>query len=802
MTSMTPAQRDAQRRKYERAAAQREAAKIRTASKVSASERKAADKIRDAERKAAAKIRDAEAKAEEQALTVPRVRYVGGTMDTPTNTVRIWHWRLESPPEGLAWTTRKGEGLYAGLTKFDPNIGATPFTAAQTALYAAKFRANLPVERFTEWVELNKAVDREVRQRYPLLSELADDRKMRDLFDEAGLLIRKDGDPITVKGTYGTYRKPVKVVRIPTLLEVRITADGLELVYELTGGDTAERWQKALPALKPMFKRLGVQSVSGLSVTTNADMNVVLAFDDAPAAFPAAVSPEPPAKCVGSVDEAIRRYEHTRWMLGKDARGRALSFPMTTQPHVLVVGGTGGGKSVWARSVIETLRTGYTDPDTGKDAGGGWLIWCVDGKGSDYSALDGQPGIAMVAPRSDTALVAVMVRYIREEVAERFETANERKRAGDPDPFRGMQPWLLLIDEFSAMSMEMNSAFGAKASEAFRQDIDLILRLGRECRVHVVLASQTIRKTGPGAVPGSWQENLGLTVSLGTPSEITLQSDAFTDETRPRASVMGARLKGKPGRGLYALRETGDVVEFQSFYAWSPGTTSLDPDAESRVKPPTPEVRETWERWEPVSASVPWVAPRAGVRVPGPDWRGGDKPDLEQAYDLAEIVPITDKNGTVRSGFEAYDPTSPDWIGSARRAGGSSRRRRLGFDDHTETATPRTEPRASVNTDTAPSGVSVCDPVQPEPPRTEPPRTVERDGGGGLVTDSGLIEMTPLEETVIPDDLSSADVMAESMILAVVKEAARRGMIRDPWAPSPKPNRRPRTTNLSDDEEL
>lgn len=793
----------AERRRYEKAQAQRRAAAIKAHAAQVKADADARVKIAKAQQDAAEKQRKIDAEAEERAAKIPLTRHVGGTMETPTNTVRVWDYRLESPPDALRWLTRNGLGLYAGLTKFDPSIGATPFTAAQTALYAAKFRANLPVEQFTDWVELNKKVDRDIRKRYPFLGVLTNDRKMRDAFDEAGLLIRKDGEPEVVHGDHGVYRKPVKIVRIPTLLEVRITADGLELVYAISMGDTVERWQKSVPNLKTLYKHLGMSNVGGLDVKADKDLNILITFDDAPAAFPAAVSPEPPAKCVSSVDEAIRRYEHTRWMLGKDARGRALSFPMTTQPHALVVGGTGGGKSVWARSVIETLRTGYTDPDTGKDAGGGWLIWCVDGKGSDYSALDGQPGIAMVAPRSDTALVAVMVRYIREEAAERFETANERYRAGDPDPFRGMQPWLLLIDEFSAMSMEMDSVFGAKASTAFRQDIDLILRLGRECRVHVVLTSQTIRKTGPGAVPGSWQENLGLTVSLGTPSEITLQSDAFTDETRPRASVMGARLKGKPGRGLYAMRASGDVVEFQSFYAWSPGTTSLDPDAESRVKPPTPEVRAIWERWEPVSASVPWVAPRAGVRVPGPEWRGGDKPDLDQAYDLAEIVPITDKSGNVRSGFEAYDPSSPDWIGSARQAGGSSRRHRLGFDDHIETAAPRTEPRASVITDTAPSGLIVCDPVQPEPPRTEPPRTVERDGGGGgLVTDSGLIEMTPLEETVIPDDLSSADVMAEAMILAVVKEAARRGMIRDPWAPSPKPNPRPRTTNLSDDEEL
>lgn len=361
--------------------------------------------------------------------------------------------------------------------------------------------------------------------------------------------------------------------------------------------------------------------------------------------LPKAIAPEPPASVVRDVADAVRRYSSARWILGVDATGAEVSYPLPEGfPHVLVAGGTGGGKSVWARTTIETLRVQ------------GFACFIASGKDTDFAALSGQPGIGMVA--EGPAQTAVMVRTIRREMDRRFREVKKVLRDGGPKAFN-FQPILVLLDEWGSTEMEMRARY--KKIETFMEDLDLLLRKGRECRIHVVLLSQTIRKQGPGAVPGSWQSNLRLTVSLGEPEEVTLQSDAFTEQTRPEARRIGARLKGKAGRGMIADRETGRVVEFQSYYGWSPGQTSLEPGADKNAAPPTDEVRAVWERWVPVSASVPLLQPRRGFKASGPDWAVGELEDVANTPTIA----LTDSSGRPMPEREKYDPRSPLWVGDS-----------------------------------------------------------------------------------------------------------------------------------------
>jgi hypothetical protein len=380
-----------------------------------------------------------------------------------------------------------------------------------------------------------------------------------------------------------------------------------------------------------------------------------------------------------------------------DSRGKAIQYPLETFPHALVVGGTGAGKSVWARSVIEMFRTGYRDPATGKDTAGGFTCFVSSGKITDFATLEGLPGVAMVS--GDAAQTAVMVRTVRNEANRRYEEAAAAKRSGSTAAF-DYPPILLLLDEWGATSLAIEGMF--KNPKSFMDDIDWILRVGREARVHVILLSQTIRKTGTGAIPGSWQANLGLSVSLGKPESETFNNPAlFTDATRSRAMLLGDRIAGKRGRGMIATGS--ELTEFQSYYVWSPGTTSLDPAADKKVQPPTDEVRTLWKQWEPISANVLWVMPKLGIQVSGADWATGSdgkKPELDDIADVP-VIPLTDRDGNTVPGREQFDPWSDKWAGRANRSRGAAAV--LDFTDHRPAADPApaespTEPAAGTGT--------------------------------------------------------------------------------------------------------
>lgn len=373
--------------------------------------------------------------------------------------------------------------------------------------------------------------------------------------------------------------------------------------------------------------------------------------------FPKAIAPEPPDSVAIDEADAIRRHAKARWLLGVDGAGKEVSYGLTEGfPHVLVVGGTGGGKSVWARTIIETFRVQ------------GFTCFVASGKQTDFAALNGVPGIGMVA--IDREETAVMVRTVRKEMDRRYAEEAKLMLAGNPPVF-DYAPLLVVLDEWGSTAMEMYSAY--KDPLAFMNDMDFILRKGRECKVHVALLSQTLRKTGPAAIPGTWQANLTLTVSLGEPEAMTLQSDAFTPETYEAAKSIGATVKGKAGRGLIAERMTGRVVEFQSYYGWSPGYTSLEPDAAAKYRPPTPEVRAVWEQWVPVSDSVTALMPRLGIKAAGPEWSEGEYIDT---IANTPVVALTDASGNDIQRNAKYDPRSAKWIGTRADTGFAG----IGFD--------------------------------------------------------------------------------------------------------------------------
>ena len=641
----TPTERDrwTMQRERERDARRRAEADAREAARLRESmfreELKAEADRRRAEQQAREQA-DKEAAAEEKALlSRPVTRRVGGTAGNPP--IVVWHWRAEPPREMDVKVRRSGLGPLLAI----PPSGE--ISSQDTVLYQVNQRKPWLIEQFPEWVEKSRGAVAEVKERYlPLLNKLRDDRAMGYLLHAAGITMdtkRKE----TMPGTYGVYEREVTERSVPTLTDVVIDPDGLTLTYAARLGDSAKRWQSKLDLLAAGFAAEGVDTTH-LRVTAAEGGAIRLEFNDAPSAFPSVIAPEPPAEVITSVEDAIAARKRARWLIGVDARGNTIAPKIdASAPHALVVAGTGGGKSVFCRSLIESLRVGTSSHDGGAQA---WQFVIADGKRTDYRSLVGQPGVLMVS--NEAAQHVVAVHRVWAEMKSRFKIAEQRKDSGVPhDQAFRFPPLMLLMDEFAILRADV-ARLGKDSDGFFSGMIEELLRLAREVSIVVVISSQDIRVD---TIDGAWQENLKLVISLGQPSARTLMSDSFgDDETKESVKRIGSRIVA-PGRGVIVQKSDDGrsvVREFQSFMGWSPGATDI-------TAAPNKDVAQAWQRAEAAAARVPRMYPRLGIEVADPEWRNGD---AEQIAHTAKVVVLDGRDGPLPE-REVCDPSSPKWRG-------------------------------------------------------------------------------------------------------------------------------------------
>jgi hypothetical protein len=309
--------------------------------------------------------------------------------------------------------------------------------------------------------------------------------------------------------------------------------------------------------------------------------------------FPPWVAPPHPEPIVVSVEEAVQRYDKFAVGIGVDELGERLDYPLKTYHHWLIIGGTGSGKSVFVRGIIEQLRAA------------GIPILAGDGKGTDYTSLNGEAQMVMISsgPAEHPRLVHAAV----EELSRRRQTAQERKAAGHPDPM-AFPAWVIILDEFATMRNEVAGLYEDQPSKdnPFIDDLRMMFKVGREFRMHMMLSTQDLyARTIPRDILGQCK----LVITLGPPSEMTLRQ-AFTQEMEPKARQVGELISPKcQGRGLVAVPETASVKEFQSYWSYTPGT---DIDA-----PKVPDgIRETWRAFrDSVSTKIPKLYSRQWFQV-------------------------------------------------------------------------------------------------------------------------------------------------------------------------------------------
>lgn len=140
-------------------------------------------------------------------------------------------------------------------------------------------------------------------------------------------------------------------------------------------------------------------------------------------------------------------------------------------PHMLIAGGTGGGKSYFILTLIETLLRTNAE------------LYILDPKNSDLADL------AVVLPnvyyRKEDMMQALDQFY--EKMMERTETMKQMKnyKTGNNYAYLGLQPHFLIFDEYVAF-MDMIG----RDSAAVMNKIKQIVMLGRQMGFFIILSCQ------------------------------------------------------------------------------------------------------------------------------------------------------------------------------------------------------------------------------------------------------------------------------------------------------------------------
>ncbi|MBE5502877.1 DNA segregation ATPase, FtsK/SpoIIIE family [Mycobacteroides abscessus subsp. massiliense] len=593
--------------------------------------------------RAAGEVSKRFAAEERRLLSAPITRYSGATRALESGLV-VWHWKLACSPAlaarlgvqrtdaGPLAVLRRAGGLVAGDSA--PDV----FVELDASL--------LDDSEFMDWTgQVAEIWHGDVRERYQILGRLRDDDWWAQLAESAGI-VDSQTEPQTVTGRYGPVDRKVTTIAIPSISSVEVTQDGLEICFAHAPDASASKWASKLDLLRNGFRAAGMNA-GHLRLTDSTDGGVVMRFDDAPSSFPKAIAP-PVTEPVASVEEAKTRYAEFRWQLGLDARGNVIAPSIKEVFHVLAVGGTGSGKSVWIRGLIESARLS------------GFRVYLGDGKMSDYPALENAHGVVMRS--SDAAQHIVLTAEVHDEMLRRQAVAEQRKREGHPDPF-GFEPILLVMDEFASMRGDVLEFVGNKkqAMEPWLNAIAAITRKGRELKIHLVLASQDLYVEN---IPNQWQANFQLLVSLGEIEDKTLDTKFIPDTLKDEAKRVGARITRKDrGRGLFVDKANPasiKVTEFQSYYSYSPGSTLLTPNAPADVAPPTEEVRVVWEQQQAAAERMPRLYSRVGIRVDSGDWA---KDASVTELMAVPTVALDDANGNPITEQAKYDQRRPEWLG-------------------------------------------------------------------------------------------------------------------------------------------
>ncbi|HAO5955135.1 TPA: DNA translocase FtsK [Listeria monocytogenes] len=216
---------------------------------------------------------------------------------------------------------------------------------------------------------------------------------------------------------------------------------------------------------------------------------------------------------------------------------RHLSWDMDANPHALIVGGTGGGKSFFLNILIRALALMGAD------------LHIADPKNSDLADFE----VLFEDVQTETDAILRMLEKVVKEMERRYEEMKQHPnyRTGQNYSAYEMKPYILILDEYVAFQSLLTKKVD---KELFSMCMQQIILKGRQAGVFLILATQ---RPDAKFLPDGMRDQFGLRIALGQMSQGGYRMIFDTSEQKLRA-------KKKKGRGYSC--SLGDTL-IQEFYS-------------------------------------------------------------------------------------------------------------------------------------------------------------------------------------------------------------------------------------------
>lgn len=328
-----------------------------------------------------------------------------------------------------------------------------------------------------------------------------------------------------------------------------------------------------------------------------------------------------PNKAPDDIDP-LATYDHLEVPIGLDEDGHVISWKPKRDPHGLVTGKTGKGKTVVLLGIIMYL------------AAHGWKVWGIDGKRIELLGLREWPNVELIAGRIDhQARVAHEMFTMMQQRFEDYEAGTVK--------LEDFEPVLFVIDEYKTFRNAVTRWFrsvkpkGPGSQAPVLEEISDFVSLARKVRMHLVIGLQ---RPDAEFLTGDMRDNFNFRVSLGrlSPEGAKMMWDSFsTGVAIPPFAI---------GRGI-AHNAMGQPVEIQTY--WTPDPYQTDPDH--------PELWVSPNDLELVENLVPSSRRNELKEILEPEnWRDLDDPKSTKEdpdyldYMATRIVPVSEASRILR----------------------------------------------------------------------------------------------------------------------------------------------------------